>query len=61
MSRRNNKIATQAETADPVSALSEAAGSISSSAPIRATRGASAAPLGIKPAPTGAQKGAPFD
>ena len=32
MSRRNNKIATQAETADLVSALSEAAGSSSSSA-----------------------------
>ena len=46
MSRRNNKIATQAETADPVSALSEAAGSSSSSAPpIHATRGASAALL----------------
>ena len=45
MSRRNNKIATQAETADLVSALSEAAGSISSSAPIHATRGASAALL----------------
>ena len=38
MSRRNNKIATQAETA-------EAAGSTSSSAPIHATRGASAALL----------------
>ena len=45
MSRRNNKIATQAETADLVSALSEAAGSSSSSAPIHATRGASAALL----------------
>ena len=43
MSRRNNKIATQAETADLVSALSESAGSSSSSAPIHATRGASAA------------------
>ena len=43
MSRRNNKIATQAETADLVSALSEAASSSSSSAPIHATRGASAA------------------
>ena len=41
MSRRNNKIATQAETADLVSALSEAASSSSSSAPIHATRGAS--------------------
>ena len=45
MSRRNNKIATQAETADLVSALSEAAGSSSSSAPVYATRGASAALL----------------
>jgi hypothetical protein len=45
MSRRNNKIATQAETADRVSALSEAASSSSSSAPIHATRGASAALL----------------
>ena len=45
MSRRNNKIATQAETADLVSALSEAASSNSSSAPIHATRGASAALL----------------
>jgi hypothetical protein len=43
MSRRNNKIATQAGTADLVSALSEAAGGSSSSAPIHATRGASAA------------------
>ncbi len=45
MSRRNNKIATQAETADLVSALSEATGSSSSSAPIHAMRGASAALL----------------
>jgi hypothetical protein len=45
MSRRNNKIATQAETADLVSALSEATGSSSSSAPVHATRGASAALL----------------
>jgi hypothetical protein len=45
MSRRTNKIASQAETADLVSALSEAAGSSSSSAPIHATRGASAALL----------------
>ncbi len=43
MSRRNNKIATQAETADLISVLSEAASSSSSSAPIHATRGASAA------------------
>ena len=44
MSRRNNKIATQAETADLVSALSEASGSSSSSlALIHATRGASVA------------------
>ena len=43
MSRRNNKIATQAETADLVSALSESASSSSSSAPIHATRGDSAA------------------
>ena len=42
MSRRTSKIASQAETADLVSALSEAAGSSSSSAPIHATRGASA-------------------
>jgi hypothetical protein len=43
MSRRNNKIATQAETADLVSALSEAFGSSSSSsAPTPATRDASA-------------------
>ena len=39
MSRRNNKIATQAETADLVSALSEAADSFSSSALVHATRG----------------------
>jgi hypothetical protein len=45
MSRRVNKIASQAEAADVVSALSEEAGSSSSSAPIRATRGASAALL----------------
>ena len=45
MSRRTTKIASQAETADLVSALSEAAGSSSSSAPIHATRGASAALL----------------
>jgi hypothetical protein len=45
MSRRTNKIATQAETADLVSALSEAAGSSLSSAPVHATRGASAALL----------------
>jgi hypothetical protein len=45
MSRRINKNASQAETADVVTALSEAAGSSSSSAPIYATRGASAALL----------------
>jgi hypothetical protein len=45
MSRRSNKIASQAETADLVSALSEAAGSSSSSAPIHARRGASSAAL----------------
>jgi hypothetical protein len=45
MSRRNNKIATQAKTADLVSALSEAAGSSPSSAPVHATRGASVALL----------------
>ena len=45
MSRRNNKAATQADTADLVSALSEAAISSSSSAPIHVTRGASAALL----------------
>jgi len=53
MSRRNTKITTQAEIADLVSALSEAAGSSSSSAPVHATRGASAALLakGIIPNP----------
>jgi hypothetical protein len=45
MSRRVNKITSQAETADVVSTLSEAAGSSSSSASICATRGASAALL----------------
>ena len=45
MSRRNNRIATQADTADLVAALSEAAGSSSSSAPVHATREASAALL----------------
>ncbi len=46
MSRRNSKIATKAETADLVSALSEATGSSSSSsAPVHATRGASVALL----------------
>ena len=45
MSRRVNKIASQADAVDVVSALSEVAGSTSSSAPIRATRGASAALL----------------
>ena len=45
MSRRNNKIATQAEIADLVSALSEAISSSSSSAPVHATRGSSAALL----------------
>ena len=45
MSRRVNKIASQAEAADVVSALSEAAGSSSSSALIHATRGASVALL----------------
>jgi hypothetical protein len=54
MSRRINKIASQAEPADVVSALSEAAGSSSSSAPIHATGGASAALLAkeILPNPT---------
>ena len=54
MSRRTAKIATQAEPADLVSALSEAAGSSASSAPIRATRGASAALLAkeVLPIPT---------
>ncbi len=54
MSRRVNKIASQAEAADVVPALSEAAGSSSSSAPIRATRGASAALLAkeVLPIPT---------
>jgi hypothetical protein len=45
MSRRVNKIASQAEAADGVPALAETAGSSLSSAPIRATRGASAALL----------------
>ena len=46
MSRRISKIASQAaEPADLVSAPPEAAGSTSSSAPIYATRGASAALL----------------
>ena len=45
MSRRVNKIASQAEAADVVSALSDAAGTSAASAPIRATRGASAALL----------------
>jgi len=45
MSWRANIIASQAKTADLVSALSEATGSSSSSAPIHATRGASAALL----------------
>ena len=45
MSQRNTKIATQAETADLVSALSEAAGSSSSAASVHSTRGASAALL----------------
>ena len=45
MSRRVNKIASQTDATDVVSALSEVAGSTSSSAPIRATRGASAALL----------------
>jgi hypothetical protein len=45
MSRRVNKIASQAEAADAVPALAETTGSSLSSAPIRATRGASAALL----------------
>ena len=45
MSRRVNKIASQAEAADVVPAIAETADSSSSSAPIRATRGASAALL----------------
>ena len=45
MSRRVNKIASQADVADVIPAPSEAAGSTLSSAPIRATRGASAALL----------------
>ena len=44
-SRRNNKAASQAETADLASALLETASSDSSSAPIHATRGAAAALL----------------
>jgi hypothetical protein len=53
MSRRTAKIASQAEPADLVSALS-AAGSSASSAHIRATRGASAALLAkdVLPIPT---------
>ena len=45
MSRRVNKIASQADAADAVPALSEVADSTSSSVPIRATRGAAAALL----------------
>ncbi len=45
MSRRVNKIASQAEAADGVTAPAETAGSSLSSAPIRATHGASAALL----------------
>ena len=45
MSRRVSKIASQADAAEVVPALAEAAGSSSSSAPMRATRGASAALL----------------
>jgi hypothetical protein len=45
MSRRVNKIASQADAADVVPAISEVADSTSSSAPIRATRGAAAALL----------------
>ncbi len=52
-SRRNNKIATQVETADLVSALSEATGSSSSSAPVHAMRGASAALLAKEIIPNG--------
>jgi hypothetical protein len=54
MSRRVNKIASQADPAEVVSALSEATGSSASSAPIRATRGASAALLAkeVLPIPT---------
>ena len=53
MSRRNNKAASQAEKADLlVSALSEAASSSSSSAPIHATRGASSAALLAKDSAT---------
>ena len=49
MSRRTSRSATQAETGDLVSALPEAAGSSSSSAPVHATRGASAALLAREP------------
>jgi hypothetical protein len=52
MSRRNNKIATHADTADLVAALSEAAGSSSSSTPVHATRGASAAISNPQPVAT---------
>ena len=45
MSRRVSKIASQADAAEVVPALAEAAGSSSSAAPMRATRGASAALL----------------
>ena len=55
MNRRNNKAASQAETADLVSSLSEAASSGSSSAPIHATGGASAALLAKDSATHGSQ------
>ena len=56
MSRRNNKAASQAETADLTSALSGAASSDSSSVPIHTTtRGASAALLAKDSATHGSQ------
>jgi hypothetical protein len=54
-SRRNNKAASQAETADLASALSEAASNGSSSAAMHATRGASAALLAKDSATHGSQ------
>ena len=55
MSRRNSKAVSQAETADLVSALPEAASGSSSSAPIHATRGVSAALLAKDSATHGSQ------
>ena len=55
MSSCKSKAASQAETADLVSTLPEAASGSSSSAPIHATRGASAALLAKDSATHGSQ------